>query len=222
MKKILTIAAAAFLTFAPHGASRAEEAAAAENPAGTEQPKKKRPPRKQAEYRSWDQAAAAAEAWGQPIIAYVFVQGDKLGSRYRTATFGNPVFKELLMPNAVYYSCAIPQAKAKGRGRGNARADRDAPAKPDRAAIKESEKAAISRIAGEKVPLPVVAVIDPGGKVLGSFMPDAEDLSFTGFVNELKSGFEAGKHALEINRKVQKALDAEAKKRAADEKRKRK
>ncbi len=211
------IVAASTLAFACVETVRAEEAAAENNepPAETEKPKKK--PRKEAEYKSWEKASAVAEAWEQPVVAFVGIQGDKISSRFRTMTVGHPVFKELIAKNAVYYTCLIPQVKSKNPGKG-----RDLPAKPDFAKIKDSERPILSRLITDKTSLlPVIALFESNGKLIGTLTPDP-NLSLASFIEGFKTGLESGKYPIEITRKAKKLMEADAKKRAAEEKRRRK
>ena len=211
---VMTLTLAALCVTVPLQDLSAEEAAAGD--AAAETPKKK-PPRKQPEYKIWEQCVAAAEAWEQPIIAFVGLQGDKNTSKIKMATVNNPVFKELVGPNALYYSYMVPAAKpAKGK-----KVDKNAPVNPDKAAVKESERLAVSQIAASDF-YPAIAVASPTGKVLGTVTIGVDGMTFGSFVNELKTLFAKGSHELKVNSKVQKAIDAEAKKLAELEKRQKK
>lgn len=210
---VMGLSLAALCTAAPLQDLWAEEAAA-EEPAA-EAPKKK--PRKAPEYKVWDQCVAAAEAWDQPIIAFVGVQGDKNTSKVKMATVGNPIFKELVGPNALYYTYMIPAAKpAKGK-----KVDKNAPAKPDKSAIKDTERVAIGQLAPNDF-FPAIVVASPSGKVLGSVTVGMDGITLGQFVDDLRSYFTQGKYELKVNSKVQKAIDAEAKKLAELAKRQKK
>lgn len=199
---------------------RAEEPAAPAAGAPAEAPKKK--VKKDADYISWAKVAAASEACEQPILAYVEIKGDKAGSKIRLATVGNPIFKEFVKDNCLYYHLGIPQEEVRVP-RGQPRPKNPIPT-PNFAAVKASEAAAISKLtAGKGTTFPLFAVLSPGGsRVLGVVTMSADDASFTKFVDELKPIFEQGKCEFVISKKVQKVLDEEAKKRAALEKRQKK
>ena len=80
----------------------------------------------------------------------------------------------------------------------------------------------VTRINGDtrSPTLPAVAVLAPGGKkVLGTILPTPEDVSFGGFIEELKPLFEKGKCEIVVSKKVQKVIDDEAKRLAAQQKR---
>lgn len=218
-REFATVLAGAVLAVLTAGDALAAEAPAA-TPAPAEAPAApKRKPKKDAEYILWEKAVAVSEGCGQPIVAFLELKGDKASSKVRMMTVGNPAFKEFVKDNCVYYHVGVPQ-KEERRSRG--RSAKDAVPKPDFDAVKASEKAAVTRINGDtrSPTLPAVAVLAPGGKkVLGTILPTPEDVSFGGFIEELKPLFEKGKCEVVVSKKVQKVIDDEAKRLAAQQKR---
>ena len=218
-REFATVLAGAVLAVLTAGDALAAEAPAA-TPAPAEAPAApKRKPKKDAEYILWEKAAAVSEGCGQPIVAFLELKGDKASSKVRMMTVGNPAFKEFVKDNCVYYHVGVPQ-KEERRSRG--RSAKDAVPKPDVDAVKAAEKAAVTRINGDtrSPTLPAVAVLAPGGKkVLGTILPTPEDVSFGGFIDELKPLFERGKGGGVVSKKVQKVIDDEAKRLAAQQKR---
>lgn len=210
----MMLAAVAAMVFAgPVCAVEADEKPAA--PAAAEAPKRK-PVKKDPEYMSWEKALAVSTANEQPIVAFIELKGDKACSKVRMATVGNPAFKEFVKDNCVFYRTGVPQKASRQR------AQKDELPKPDFDAVKASEAKGITLIKGtNQAPnFPMIAVLAPGGtKMLGTVVMTADDVSFSSFVKELQSAFERGKIETVISKKVQKALDDEAKKRAALEKR---
>ncbi len=218
MKKLLIVSATTLLTLASATVCSAQESiddlaeAATEKPA--EAPKKKKP-RKKLEYKSWAEAVEVAEAWDQPIVVFLSIEDDPLSSRFKMATVGNPVFKEhLILPNAVFYSYAVPAAKSKKRGK----AAKNARPKPSMKSIKESEKVAVIRMAGTGESLPFVAVVRPTGRMIECYTPDPNDISFEGLFKSVQAGFQTGRYQLKLNSRVERVLKEEAKKRAKLEK----
>lgn len=232
-EKLIALAAlSAAFAVAPVCDCLAEEApaeAAAEETPVPEKPKKKLK-KVLTPYANWDLVSKVAESQEQPIVVFIGLQGDKESTRVRNATVFNPAFKDFLAPNALLYVYNVPELKEKKNNqRGNQKKDKNAKPKADTKSIKESEKIIVGRLTagsghGADAYLPVIAVVTPGGKVVGTqILVDAEDpFPFGKFIEDLKSAFEAGKYACEINKKVQKEIDAQAKKIADLEKRKKK
>lgn len=225
----LVVLSAAFLAV-PTNVCFAEEAAAAEEAPAPEPPKKKIK-KELKPYTSWALAQKVAESQEQPVIAFIGLQGDKESTRIQRATIDNPAFKDFLAPNALLYFYKVPELKDKNKNqRGNQKKDKNAKPKADTKAIKESEKILFSRLTntsgghGSDPYLPVIAVVSPEGKLVGTpIMVDVDDpFPFGKFIEDLKAAFESGKYACEINAKVQKEIDAQAKKIAELERRKKK
>lgn len=201
----------------------AEEAAAVEMAEGEEKPaSKKRPSRKENEYRNWEKASAAAEAWEQPILAFIDLPGVKRGNVIKLEVLGrNEVMKELVGPNGIYFHVTVPKVKEKQQQNGNNNKNRVKPVpKPDWNAMKGNEKDIAKRICGNQVP-PVVAVVGANGQVLSVVPIETEGAVLGEFVSSVKSAFELGNHEFAISPKLQKMIDKEAKKVADLEKRKR-
>ncbi len=222
MKKLNRIALVSLLACATLSYSFAQEAdaPAEESAAETKQTKKKRP-RKKPEYRLWSEASSVAEAWEQPVVAFIGIQGDKVTSRFRMMTVANPAFKEMLLDNAVCYTYMIPQVEAK-KGRRGQRVKKDAPAKPDLTKIKDTERVVVATLASDGAILPMLAILDSNRKELAVCSFDPEDQSLASLVDQVRSAFESGQFKLEVPRKVEKLLKEEAKKRAAEAKRRKK
>lgn len=199
-------------------------------PATPEKPKKK--PKKLPVYMQWDKAMEVAEAYEQPIIAFIDLQGDKTSGKIKRDIFGKQeIMKDFVLPNAVYYTYTVKAEKAPP---GHKR-DKDAAPKADMKSIKESERIAVTRIAtgGDKpawgeapAVLPAVAVVapvgGPSGKLIGLVRYDTEGAALGGMITGIKDLMEKEKYSAEIGKKVQKLIDAEAKKIAELEKRQRK
>lgn len=219
--KTVTVAAAISAGFV-FDTIRAEEAApaAAAEAAEPAPEKPKRKPKKLPEYVNWDKALEVAEAWDQPVLAFVELKGDKVSAKAKAVTFGDREFlKEFVERNAVYYHLAVPSVKEKPD-----RSKTPKPPKPDRTKVKESERSAMSKLGlnDDKAAYPVIAVVSPSGKVLRAVSIGTEGAVFGEFVAALKEGFEAGHYPAEISKKLQKKIDVEAKKVAELEKRQKK
>lgn len=218
--RIMTVAATMCAGFV-FDSLRAEEAAdesAQEVQAESAKPKKR--PKKLPEYANWDKALETAEAWEQPVIAFVELKGDKVSAKVKGFTFNNRDFlKEFVTPNAVYYHLAVPSVKEKQE-----RGKEQKPPKPDRTKVKESERPALAKLGlnADNATYPVIAVVSPTGKVLKQVTVGTEGAVFGEFVASVKEGFEAGHFPAEISKKLQKLIDTEAKKVAELEKRQRK
>lgn len=229
-EKLMTLAVlSAACLVAPINDCFAEESAAEAAPAP--EPAKKKIKKELKPYTSWELASKVAESQEQPIVVFIGLQGDKESTRIQRATIDNPAFKDFLAPNALLYYYKVPELKEKKNNnqRGNQKKDKNAKPKADTKSIKESEKIIVGRLTagsghGADAYLPAIAVVTPGGKLVGTqILVDAEDpFPFGKFIEDLKSAFEAGKYACEINKKVQKEIDAQAKKIADLEKRKKK
>ena len=195
--------------------SAAEDAAAKTSADQTEAPKCR--PKKLPEYTNWEQASAVAEAWEQPIIAFVEIQGDSDSAKLRNATIDmrQPVDfqKEFVAKNAVYYHAKIPKVKEKKPQNGNNNQKRvKTPPKPDFSAMKTDDRVAVQRLlgGGNGGTLPAIVVADAGGQVLaslGSFAPE----SLSSFVGDVKSAMEAKKYTVELSSKLERAMEKEKK-----------
>lgn len=227
MKKCMILTAVlatafAYETLAEAAAQAPAPEAAAEEAAAPAEAQKKRPKKDPKGYTNWDKAVEIAEAWEQPVFVFLELKGDKVSGRVKTQIFGNrdcKFIEEFVNPNAVYYHYAVDAKKRDNRG--NNQKNRNAPPEPDMSKIKESERMIISRLTGgqHKPVFPIVALVTPAGKVLGTAVLDEQGPVFGGFVNGLKTAFESGSYPVELKAKVQKAIDREAK---AFEKRNRK
>lgn len=184
--------------------------------------KKKKGPSKKLEYFRWSDASKIAQAWEQPILVFVDLKDFKISSRVRSATVGHRIFKDFIKENCIYYRYTIPSVEAKGN-RGNKNNKDDIP-KPDFTAIKDSEKSIVDTILDgkKKFAFPGIALLKSNGQLLGSVSCDPSNPSLGAFINDLKSLFEKGNYDFTIPKSLQKFLDAEAKKKAALEKRKKK
>lgn len=242
MIKLMPAAAVLLAGFSVADVFAAEAAAeapaeAAETPAEpaeapAEKPKKK--PKKLPSYSVWDQAAAVAEAYEQPIIAFIDVKGDKTSPvMLRTEIFNvrKDFIKEFVLPNAVYYTYTVPNFEDKKANNNNQKKrDKNEPVKPDLTKVKESERMMVTRIStggsqqgGQPKPmLPMIAVVSPGGKILGLAHLDHEGPAYGNLVASLKDAMEQAKYPVTVGKKVQKAITVEAKKVAELEKRQRK
>ncbi len=225
LKTAFAALAAALMT----GGAFAAEAHKAEGGQATEaqaeaekvQPKKRRP-KKAATYAHYKAAEETAKAWNQPIVAFVEIDGDKAAQHIKMKTFGVREFAEFADANFVFYHCKIPQKIEKRRGRrAPPKRDKNAPLKPDYDELKKEDSLAVSRINGSnRAPAyPLIAIISPEGSVKYTMALVEEEASLAKFVEELKVTFDQEKWPLLIPPKFQKALDLEAKKKAALEKR---
>ena len=218
-RKAATVFAVAMFAFAA-GAADAPAPAEAEPAAEKPAPAKKKP-KKAGEYTHWKQAEEVAMAWNQPIVALYGINGDKAVSKLRMATFGLPSFKEFSDANFVFYNCKIPEEVKKGhRGRPVPKA-KDAPLKPDLTQLKQEDRVALDKAIGNNrsPAFPMIAVYTPDGKFTDCMPLTVEDASIARLMEVLRPMFEKGKWPLEVTKKFQKAMDDEAKKQAALEKR---
>ncbi len=187
--------------------------------------KKKKGPAKKPEYFRWKDAAAVAEAWEQPVVVFVDLEDCKVCSRVRAGTVGNRFFKDFVKDNCVYYRYKVPRVEVKRgrRNRGSVNKKDDLP-KPDFEAVKESEKRIVDMaIEGKSASrFPKILLLKSNGQMIGTVSYDSSEPSFESFIGELKTLFESAKYDIEMPRNIQKLFDAEAKKRAALEKRKKK
>ena len=226
MKKCMILTAVlatafAYETLAEAAAQAPAPEAAAEEAAAPAEAQKKRPKKDPKGYTNWDKAVEIAEAWEQPVFVFLELKGDKVSGRVKTQIFGNrdcKFIEEFVNPNAVYYHYAVPQVEVKQqRGRNNSKA-KDEPPKPDMAAIKASERAMVTRFAsggGKMASLPVVAVVAPGGgRMLGTVTYEDGPTGFGEFVEGLRKAMESGGYKVSVGPKVQKRIDADAKKAA--------
>lgn len=187
--------------------------------------KKKKGPTKKPEYFRWKDAAAVAEAWEQPVVVFVDLEDCKVCSRVRAGTVGNRFFKDFVKDNCVYYRYKVPRVEVKRgrRNRGSVNKKDDLP-KPDFEAVKESEKRIVDMaIEGKSASrFPKILLLKSNGQKIGTVSYDSSEPSFEAFIGELKGLFESAKYDFAVPRNIQKLFDAEAKKRAALEKRKKK
>lgn len=211
---------------AEEAAKEQEERSPDSGGAASEEPKKRKLPKQTGPYNNWDLAAKVADSHDQPIIVFVGLQGDKNSSRIRNATIFNPAFKDFIKSNAVLYLYNVPALKEKKNVRsGNCRQkkDKNARPKPDLKSVKQAERLIVGKVAANNL-FPVVAVVSPAGQIAGTpiVVDPSDPYPFGRFIADLKSAFEAGKYSCEITKKVQKEIDAQAKKIADLEKRQRK
>lgn len=187
--------------------------------------KKKKGPAKKPEYFRWKDAAAVAEAWEQPVVVFVDLEDCKISGRVRSATVGNRFFKDFVKENCVYYRYKVPRVEVKRgrRNRGSVNKKDDVP-KPDFESVKESEKRIVDMVVQGKsgFRFPGIVLLKANGQMIGTVSYDSSEPSFESFIGELKTLFESAKYDIEMPRNIQKLFDAEAKKRAALEKRKKK
>lgn len=200
-----------------------KEKPAAEEAEKAPPPKKKRRPNKKAEYFRWKEASEMAAAWEQPVVMFLELEDSKECGKVRARTVGDRMFKEFVKENCIYYRCKVPKVE-EPRGRRRRRTNKDEKPKPAYSEMKGDEKRLANIITEGKggFAFPAIVVLKPNGDRLGMSLFSPEEANFTSFINELREHFTAGKYEMTIPRNVQKYLDAEAKKRAALEKRKRK
>lgn len=187
----------------------AQEEAVDPDPTEVAVPKKKI--KKLPEYKDPEQAMQVAEALEQPVLAFIEVQGDKNCNKVRLGTVARQEFlKEFAPANVVYFHFVIPAVKEKPQG--GRKPDKNAPAKPDLNALKIEVRAVISRFLGQNPYYPVMALVEPSGRVLDAGLaPDPEDMNLGSFVSSLKNAMEMGKYPVTITPRLQKAIDKEAK-----------
>ena len=194
----------------------AEDAAAPADPTPTPEEeaapvKKKKLPKKLPEYKSWGAAAAAAEAWEQPILALIEVAGDKSATKIKTATIASQPFQKEFIPANVIYLHSVLPAIAKNNQ------SKDDPLEPDLRAIKnDEERISVSRLMGaaanSKPALPMVVLADYTGRVHENCLfPMPEDAQLGKFVDAVKSAMDKGKFETKISPRLQKAIDKETK-----------
>lgn len=187
--------------------------------------KKKKGPTKKPEYFRWKDAAAVAEAWEQPVIVFIDLEDSKPSSRVRAATVGHRLFKDFVKSNCVYYRYRIPRIEAKkgrgGRSQNNKKVE-DVP-KPNYEEVKPSEMRIIDLVVDKKAAkFPGIALLKADGQLLGSIDCDVESPSLEAFVKDLTALFKKGDYEITVPKSIQKLIDAEIKKRAALEKKKKK
>lgn len=183
--------------------------------------KRKKLPRKDPMYANITRAANIAKQCEQPILAIVDLKDDDVCRKVKHVTLGNRQFKELMMPNFVVFRIEIPPK----RGSRGQRPAKGAVVQPDYDALDKEERVIVDRIIGNnRAPsFPQVALLSSDGtRVLDQILLLPDELSFTGFIDNLREKFTKNKFELEITKNVQKELDREAKEKAALEKRKRK
>lgn len=167
--------------------------------------KKKKPPKKQAEYRSWAAAAAAAEAWEQPVLALFEVAGDKTTSKIKAGTIcSQPFQKEFIPENLIYFRCVVPAAKTTKKG--------EAP-EANIWGMKTEDQAMVRRLTGYDRPaLPMIVLVDYTGRILDATLcPFEEEVQLGKFVESVKTAMTTAKYEVTINKRLQKAVDKEAK-----------
>ena len=196
---------------------RADEAPAAEAPAVAEeqQPEvmKKKAPRKEAEYRDWNKVSAAAEAWEQPIIAFIEVSGDKKNAPLRMKTVGVKEFvKEFVPKNALYFHATVPSVKQKQAPNPQGGKREKPPARPDWEAMNKNLRGPVQRLAsGRGASLPAIVLTDSTGRVIDGTLGACPPETFAGWIASLKSAMEAANFKVEITGKLQSAMDKELK-----------
>lgn len=214
------------LAFACAPAVADENEAGAGDTAKAQEPekKKKKGPAKKPEYFRWNDAAEVAEAWEQPVLVFVDLEDSKECGRVRSATVGHNLFKAFVKENCAFYRYKVPCVKAKrGRRNRNSGNTKNEVPKPDFESVRDSEKKIVNTVLdGKKSRFPAIALLKPGGQLIDVISYDPDEPSLTAMVVELKDAFEKGKYDFSIPRPIQKLIDAEAKKRAALEKRKKK
>ncbi len=164
-------------------------------------------PTKQSQYRAWERAAAVAEAYQQPILAFVTIEDDKATTPIRKATVGHPAFKECVAPNAVFYAYEIPGRRVKPRNAYLAERQKEAPPKPNWNEVETVDYDILRNL--HKVAhktYPIWAVLTPKGAVLGICRLDAENPSFSQFVEDIEAYFKLGNYPFTRTSKLQKAL----------------
>lgn len=223
---LLSVMFTAALAFACAPVMADDKEAGSGDTAKAEEPvkKKKKGPAKKPEYFRWSDAAAIAEAWEQPVLVFIDLEGSKECGRVRSATVGHNLFKAFVKENCVFYRYKVPCVKARrGRGgRGSNNNKNDVP-KPDFEAIRDSERKIVNKVLdGKKSKFPGLALVKPNGQPVDFIAYDPDEPSLTAMVGELKDVFEKGKYDFSVPRPIQKLIDAEAKKRAALEKRRKK
>ena len=172
-------------------------------------------------YANITRAANIAKQCEQPILAIVDLKDDDVCRKVKHVTLGNRQFKELMMPNFVVFRIEIPPK----RGSRGQRPAKGAVVQPDYDALDKEERVIVDRILGNnRAPsFPQVALLSSDGtRVLDQILLLPDELSFTGFIDNLREKFTKNKFELEITKNVQKELDREAKEKAALEKRKKK
>lgn len=199
-------------------ACRADEAPAAGAPAASEEsqpePKKKKPPRKDAEYRDWAKASAVAEAWEQPIVAYVEVSGDKQNMPVKSKTVGNPLFKKEFVPkNAIFFVATVPAVKQKTVNNNNGQKREKPPVKPDFESMNKNVRAAVQRLgADQRAQFPLIVLADPTGRALDSSLGGYPPDTFAAWIESLKRAMETANYKVEISSKLQGEMEKEKKK----------
>ncbi len=164
-------------------------------------------PMKHAQYRSWERAAAIAEAYQQPIIAFVSIEDDKATAPIRKATIAHPAFQELCQPNAVLYAFEVPARKIKRRNAYLAKQEKNAPPKADLIKVETADYPILKSLdkAAHK-DYPILALLTSQGVVIGVCKPDPANPSFKQFAEDIQAYFEIGHYSFSLTPKLQKAL----------------
>lgn len=224
----LVLLSALALTCVPFAVNADDNDGAKDRPAAGETqkappPGKKRRPNKKAEYFRWKEASEMAAAWEQPVVMFLELEDMKDCSKVRARTVGDRMFKEFAKANCIYYRCKVPRAE-ESRGRRRRRTNKDEKPKPAYDEMKGDEKRLANIVTKGKgsFAFPAIVVLKPNGDKVGMCHFSPEEANFISFIDELREHFTAGKYEMTIPRNVQKYLDAEAKKRAALEKPRRK
>lgn len=198
-------------------AALAPAVAGEDEAAAEEEAPKKRRPRKEKEYRDWDKVLAHAEAWEQPVIVLVTLSGDKKSNLVKQALFSRAeLFKDVMQPNCLFYSVTVPKVREKRNNRGNSSGERPLP-RPNWEAMRG--KAGIARQACEKTGFPAVVLCSHTGRIVAPVSVASSGPVLGSFVEALKGAFSLGKYEFTVTPRLQKMLDREAKKVAAEQKR---
>lgn len=216
--KSLVFAAAAVMMVMPPMVVAEEDTPATESAS-------KRPPKKEANgYTDPTKAIEVAQAWDQPIIAFIDLSGDRTSSRVRAVTFGNQDFvKNFILPNAVYFHYTVPSEKMKPQ-RGQ-KVDKNKPPKPNFDKLKPEMKAALQRFASGgarpgNMSFPVIAVLKPNGQPVGTILVSPEDFNLVELADDFKQTIEGAQLKWNVTPKMESMLNKERKRLKALEKRK--
>ena len=107
--KLLSVMFTGALAFACAPAMADDKKADSADTAKAEEPvkKKKKGPAKKPEYFRWNDAAAIAEAWEQPVLVFIDLEDSKECGRVRSATVGHNLFKAFFSFNMFRLSVFI-------------------------------------------------------------------------------------------------------------------